>query len=176
MYLEEKTIKREHIYDGKIISVRVENVQLPDGSFSNREIVDHKGGVGIIAVTPEKKILMVRQYRKPMEKEIVEIPAGKLEVGEEPLECARRELKEETGYESEDMELINEFYTAPGFCNEKVYIYHAKDLVYTGAELDQGEFLNLEEYNLEDIDTLINSVEDAKTIIALYYLKSKLGE
>ena len=98
MIYEEKTIESKKVFEGKIIDVRVETVEFPDGRTAYRELVDHPGGVGIIAVTPEGKIPLVKQYRKPFEKTMYEIPAGKLDKGEEPLKCGKRELQEETGY------------------------------------------------------------------------------
>lgn len=171
--LEEKTIRSKKIYDGKILSLRVDRVKLPDGSESNREIVDHSGGVAVVAVTEDDEILTVRQYRKAMEKSLLELPAGKLEVGEDPLDCANRELEEETGYRAKSMERIAEFYTAPGFCSEKVYIYYAEELEFVGSNLDEGEFLEVEKYKLTELESLIGKLEDGKTIIGLMHLLKK---
>lgn len=176
MDFTEKTIDSKRIYDGKILSLRVDTVELPDKTRSKRELVEHSGGVAVVAITAEKELLLVRQYRKAMEKELLELPAGKLDQGEPALDCALRELREETGYEAQSMELVASFYTAPGFCNEKVYIYQAGGLQYRGMDLDEGEFLELERVSIDSIDQIIGKVEDAKTLIALYYLKSKLGE
>jgi ADP-ribose pyrophosphatase len=126
MNLEEKTIKTEKIFEGRIITVQVDEVELPNGKTSTRELVKHPGAVAVIAVTDEEKIVMVEQYRKPLEKEIVEIPAGKLEKGEDPAECAKRELEEETGYGCTNLELLTSFYTSPGFADELVHVYLAK--------------------------------------------------
>jgi ADP-ribose pyrophosphatase len=116
--LEEKTIHTEKIFSGKIVTLEVQEVELPNGKTSKREIIKHPGAVAVLAVTNENKLVMVEQYRKPLERAIVEIPAGKLEKGEEPAVCARRELEEETGYECESLELLVSFYTSPGFADE----------------------------------------------------------
>jgi ADP-ribose pyrophosphatase len=167
--LEEKTIESREIYDGKILSLRVDTVRLPDGSESKREIVEHSGGVAVVAITESNEILMVRQYRKAMEKNLLELPAGKLEVGEDPIECAKRELEEETGYRANSIREISGFYTAPGFCSEKVYVYLAKELEFIGARLDDGEFLEVEKYKLSEVEELLGQLEDAKSIIGLLY-------
>lgn len=167
---EEKTIDSKEIYDGKILKLRLDTVELPDGSNSKREIVEHSGGVAVVAVTDSGELLMVRQYRKAMEKELLELPAGKLEAGEDPLECAERELREETGYKAGSMELVSEFYTAPGFCSEKVYVYTAKELEFVGEELDEGEFLEVEKYGIEELGRLLPELQDAKSVIGVMHL------
>ena len=110
MVFEEKTMKSERIYEGKILNLRVDTVELPDKKYSKREIVEHPGAVAIIAITKDKKLVMVKQYRKAVEDFLWEIPAGKLEVNEEPKETAIRELREETGYEAKKLSYITEFY------------------------------------------------------------------
>jgi len=173
--LEEKTLKSEHIFSGRIIQVQVDEVELPNGKTSTRELVKHPGAVAIIAVTDDNKIVMVEQYRKPLEKTIVEIPAGKLEKGEEPSLCAKRELEEETGYECQSLELISSFYTSPGFADEIIHVYLAKGLSKkeNAAGLDEDEFVNLMEVTLEEAQVLIEEQQifDAKTIFAVQYLQ-----
>jgi len=173
--LEEKTLKSEHIFSGRIIQVQVDEVELPNGKTSTRELVKHPGAVAIIAVTDDNKIVMVEQYRKPLEKTIVEIPAGKLEKGEEPSLCAKRELEEETGYDCQSLELISSFYTSPGFADEIIHVYLAKGLSKkeNAAGLDEDEFVNLMEITLEEAQTLIEEqrIFDAKTIFAVQYLQ-----
>jgi ADP-ribose pyrophosphatase len=173
--LEEKTIKSEEIFSGKIVSLHLQEVELPNGKTSKREIIKHPGAVAIIAVTNENKIIMVEQYRKALERVIVEIPAGKLEKGEEPASCARRELEEETGYECESLELLTSFYTSPGFADEIVHVYLAKGLTKkeNSAALDEDEFVNLEELTLEEALQYVKEqkIYDAKTIYAVQYLQ-----
>lgn len=173
--LEEKTISTEEIFKGKIISLQVEDVELPNGKTSKREIVKHPGAVAVIAVTDEGKIVLVEQYRKAMERTLVEIPAGKLEKGEDPAECARRELEEETGYECKEMEWLVSFYTSPGFADEIVHLYVAKGLSQKedAAGLDEDEFVNVEEVTLEEAIAYVKEkkIYDAKTAYAIQYLQ-----
>jgi len=176
-HLYEKTLHSETIYEGRIIDVRVEDVQLPNGKQSKRELIDHPGAVAIIAQTPDDKILAVRQYRKALGKAIVEIPAGKLEQGEEPELTAVRELEEETGYTCEKLEKVISFYTSPGFANELVHLYVAKGLTKKGEQAaDEDEFLDLLHLSIEEMEEMVDSQEihDAKTAYAIMYLKMKL--
>ncbi|WP_312092400.1 NUDIX hydrolase [Niallia sp.] len=173
--LEEKTLKTEHIYSGRIIQVQVDEVELPNGKTSTRELVKHPGAVAVIAITDDNKLVMVEQFRKPLEKVIVEIPAGKLEKGEEPALCARRELEEETGYDCESLELVSSFYTSPGFADEIIHVYVAKGLTKKedAAGLDEDEFVNVLEITLEEALQLIKEqrIFDAKTIFGVQYLQ-----
>jgi ADP-ribose pyrophosphatase len=173
--LEEKTLKSEEIFSGKVISLHLQDVELPNGKQSKREIIKHPGAVAIIALTDDNKIVLVEQYRKALERTIVEIPAGKLEKGEEPALCARRELEEETGYECESLELLTSFYTSPGFADEIIHVFLAKGLTKkeNPAALDEDEFVNLEELTLEEALQYVKEqkIYDAKTIYAVQYLQ-----
>lgn len=173
--LEEKTIQSQEIFTGKVISLYLEDVKLPNGKTSKREIIKHPGAVAILAITDENKIVMVEQYRKALERVLVEIPAGKLERGEEPSACARRELEEETGYECISLELLNSFYTSPGFADEIVHVYVAKGLSKkeNAASLDEDEFVNQLELTLDEVLQYIDNqkIYDAKTIFAVQYLQ-----
>ncbi|MBO0960859.1 NUDIX hydrolase [Neobacillus sp. MM2021_6] len=173
--LEEKTLHSEEIFSGKIISLHLQDVELPNGKQAKREIIKHPGAVAILAITDDNKVVMVEQYRKALERIIVEIPAGKLEKGEEPALCARRELEEETGYECESLELLTSFYTSPGFADEIVHVYLAKGLTKkeNAAALDEDEFVNLEELTLEEAEQYVKEqkIYDAKTIFAVQYLQ-----
>jgi len=169
---EEKTIKRETIFEGKIISLHVDEVKLPNGNTSTREIVEHPGAVAVIAITDEDKMIMVEQFRKPLERSLVEIPAGKLEKGEDPIECAKRELGEETGYTCEQIEHVTSFYTSPGFSDELLHIFLAKGLKKNShLHLDDDEFVNLLEVSYEEVQQLIKEqkIYDAKSIYAVQY-------
>lgn len=172
---EEKTLNSETIYQGKIIDLQVDEVQLPNGKTSKRELIKHPGAVAVIALTPEGKIVMVEQYRKALEKSIVEIPAGKLEPGEEPIITAARELEEETGYGCETLEHLISFYTSPGFADELVHLYIAKDItrIEEARELDEDEFVDLIEVTMEEALGLIKEkrIYDAKTAYAVQYLQ-----
>jgi ADP-ribose pyrophosphatase len=173
--LEEKTLHSEEIFSGKVISLHLQDVELPNGKQSKREIIKHPGAVAILAITDDKKVVMVEQFRKALERTIVEIPAGKLEKGEEPALCARRELEEETGYECESLELLTSFYTSPGFADEIVHVYLATGLTKkeNSAALDEDEFVNLEELTLEEAQQYVQEqkIFDAKTIFAVQYLQ-----
>jgi ADP-ribose pyrophosphatase len=172
--LTEKTIRKEQIYKGKIIDLYVEEVELPNKKIGKREIVKHPGAVAILAVTDEGKILMVEQFRKPLEKTIIEIPAGKLEKGEDPLECAKRELLEETGYSCEKMKSIGSFYTSPGFADELIYLYFTDSLVRKGAQMtDEDEFLNVMEVSVDEAREMVNDkrIHDAKTAYSVMYME-----
>ncbi|MCY8167826.1 ADP-ribose pyrophosphatase [Bacillus spizizenii] len=175
--LEEKTISKEQIFSGKVIDLYVEDVELPNGKTSKREIVKHPGAVAILAVTDEGKIIMVKQFRKPLERAIVEIPAGKLEKGEEPEYTALRELEEETGYTAKKLAKITAFYTSPGFADEIVHVFLAEELsvLEEKRELDEDEFVEVMEVTLEDALKLVESREvyDAKTAYAIQYLQLK---
>ncbi|GEN56729.1 ADP-ribose diphosphatase [Halolactibacillus alkaliphilus] len=172
---EEKTIKTKEIFNGKIIKVSVDDVRLPNGETSIRELVKHQGAVAVIAVTEDKRFIMVEQYRKPLEKALVEVPAGKLEPNEAPEVTAIRELEEETGFTTEHLEYVTSFYTTPGFCDELIYLYYTDKLIPLTEEkaLDEDEFLECQSYTMAELDDLIKRerIHDLKTMYAVQYLK-----
>ncbi len=178
MLFEEKTMKSEKIYDGKIVNLRVDTVELPDKKYSKREIVEHPGAVGIIAITNDEKLVMVKQFRKPVEKFTLEIPAGKLEVNEEPRETAIRELKEETGYTANKFEYAFELYSSPGITNEKIQLFIATGLEKGATKLDEGEFIEIEEILLSDLARKLKRGEilDSKTVIAINVAREYIEE
>jgi ADP-ribose pyrophosphatase len=173
--LKEKTINSRSIFSGKVISLQVDEVELPNGKTSQREIVKHPGAVAIIPFTQDDKIVVVRQFRKPLEKEIFEIPAGKLEPGEEPGHCALRELEEETGYITKNLTLVTSFYTSPGFADELIYIYEANELEEGKFQPDEDEFVEKLHITLEEGLRLLEDekIHDAKTVFALQYWQNK---
>ncbi len=172
--LSENIVDSKMIFEGKILNLRVDDVELSDGSFSKREIVEHGGAVAVVALTPEKEILMVRQFRSAIGKEIVEIPAGLIEKDEDPAKTAIRELEEETGYIAEKIEKICSYHPSAGFSDEIIHLYFATDLVEGNMNLDDGEFLEVERYSIDDIDRLISESCDSKTLIGLQYLSSQI--
>lgn len=176
-HLREKTLSSKEIYKGNIIKVSLDEVELPNGHTSKREIVRHPGAVAIIALTDDKKLLLVRQYRKPLDMIIYEIPAGKLEPGEKPFDCVQRELEEETGYKSDSIKHLQSFYTSPGFADEIVHVYYTDRLekLENSAGLDDDEFLDLLEVTLDEAGKLIeeSKIYDAKTVYAVQYLQLK---
>lgn len=173
---EEKTIHTENIYDGKVVKLQVDDVMLPDGNTSKRELIEHSGAVGVIPITKDHKIVFVEQYRKPLEKSLVEIPAGKLESGEKTAVTALRELEEETGYTASALEFVTSFYTSPGFADEIMYLYIAENLepVKNPTAGDDDEFIELIELTLEEAKQYVNEqrIHDAKTNYAILYLES----
>jgi ADP-ribose pyrophosphatase len=166
---EEITLSSEPIFTGKIISLQVDKVQLPNGQTATREIIKHPGAVAMLALL-ENKMIVVEQYRKPLERSQVEIPAGKLDPGENPLDAALRELEEETGYSSNSIRLISSFATSPGFADEIIHLYLAENLVKGEARPDEDEFLECEAITLEEAQQYIHEqrINDAKTILAVY--------
>ena len=175
---EEQTISSKSIYEGKIISLRVEDVKLPDGNLAKRELVKHPGAVAIIPITVEGKIVLVKQFRKALNRTLIEIPAGRIEIGEAPLVTAKRELEEETGYGTTEITYIQSFATSPGFADEVIHLYLAEELYHieNPAEGDEDEFIELVEVTIEEAEKLVISGEiyDAKTAFAILYAKFEL--
>lgn len=171
----EKTIRTEHIFSGKIISLQVDDVLLPNGKESKREIVKHPGAVAVVPITDEGKIVFVEQFRKPLERSIVEIPAGKIEENEDPEVTAVRELEEETGYTTDSLKYISSFYTSPGFANEIIHLYYTDQLKKIPNKIagDDDEFVQLIELTLEEAEQYVKEqkIFDAKTMYALLYVK-----
>ncbi len=172
MELKEETIASENVFSGKVFKVHVDQVKLSDGRISRREVVDHSGGVCIAAEDKNGCLLFVRQYRYPCKKIMLELPAGKLEQGEEPLACAERELREETGAKGKHFIYLGKIYGSPGFCNEAIHLYYTKIEAVGENELDDGEFLEVESIPVEKAVkmALEGNIEDAKTVIALLRL------
>ncbi|TES52823.1 NUDIX hydrolase [Halalkalibacterium halodurans] len=170
---EEKTIKTTPVFSGRIIDLQVDEVELPNGKTSTRELVKHPGAVAVIPVTEDGKLVLVRQFRKALEKEILEIPAGKLEKGEDPLVCAERELEEETGYAAKQLTFLRSFYTSPGFADEIIYLYLAEQLIEGVAHTDEDEFVEVVEVTLDEALQYIENerIHDAKTVFAVQYLQ-----
>ena len=176
MEFYEKQIETKTVYEGLIVNVRSDIAELQNGKRVRREVVEHPGGVGIIPVTHDNKILMVRQYRYPMEEELLEIPAGKLGKGEEPLGCAVRELSEETGCTAGRIVDLGAVYPSPGFCKETLYLYLALDLQRGDMHLDEDELLSVEAVSLDElVDRIMaNELPDAKTVIGILKAKKYL--
>lgn len=172
----ERTIKSDKLYQGKMINLRIDTVELPDQKYSKREIIEHPGAVAVIPVTEENEIVMVRQYRKSVEQYLLEVPAGKLEIGEEPLECAGRELLEETGYKSDSIEFLFKIFTSPGFNTEVISIFLAKNLTKDVAQPDEDEYIEVKKYAIDDLVKMIEIGEilDAKTISAILFIKDRI--
>ena len=169
MDFEEKTLSSKIVYDGKVITVIKDDVEVADGHKSFREVILHSGGVVVVALKDAETILLVKQYRYPLKEVVLELPAGKLEVGEDPDEACKRELEEETGYRASTWKSLGYINTTPGICTEKLYLYLASDLEFVGEHPDEGEIIKCYEYKLTDVFEMIQSgkINDAKTICAL---------
>ncbi len=170
MELIEKTLKEEYIYKGKIISVRRDEIELPNGHTGTREVVEHSGGVCVLPLTDKDEVIFVRQFRYPYKEVVLEIPAGKRDHGaESPLECGKRELKEEVGAEAGQYTALGELYPSPGYCGEIIYMYLATQLSYGDATPDEDEFLNVEKIPFSQALNMVLSgeIKDAKTQTAL---------
>ena len=168
MAFEEKTLKTEYLYNGKIINLKKEEVMLPNGKTAFRELVEHSGGSAILC-EKDGKILLVRQFRAPYKKEILEIPAGKVNPGEDPEETAIRELEEEGGVKAEKVEKMFDVYPSPGYTEEIIRIYRAINVSDSKMNLDDDEFLDGNWYDKETLKTMIKNgeIKDGKTLIAL---------
>lgn len=168
----EKKLKSTSIYDGHIIKVSVDEVELEDGNTAIREVVHHNGGVGILAIL-DHKILLVRQYRYAQSTYTLEIPAGKIEVGEDPYLTGMREIEEETGYKTTSMTLFSKAFPTPGYCTEILYLYEANDLIKVDHPLqgDEDEFIEVVKMDINEAyqHVLDLKIMDAKTIIAIMY-------
>ena len=169
MKYDEKTVAENYIYRGKILSLRCDDAILPNGKPCKREIVEHSGGAAVLAKT-ERGIALVRQFRYAYHEEIYEIPAGKLNQGEDPMEAAARELSEETGLIAKRLKPLTVLYPTPGYTNEKIYIYEAEGLEKGNEHLDDGEFLDVEYFSQEEVLSMIKDgrIKDAKTIAAMF--------
>lgn len=166
MSLREKTLSTNRIYDGKIVSLRVDTVELPDGRISQREVVEHKGAVAIVPLLDHDTLVVIRQFRQPAGEVLIEIPAGTLGNNEDPDDCARRELAEEIGYEPGTLTKMFKSYLAPGYSSEMLHTYLATDLRPCPTGRDEDEFMEIVQIGLDEAVDLIRSgeIKDAKTI------------
>ena len=172
----EQTVRKNYIYEGKILKLRRDDARLPDGRPCVREIIEHSGGACVLYVK-EGKVLLVRQYRYAYGESLYELPAGKLEIGEDPKNAALRELEEEAGVLAEELKLLFVMYPTPGYTNEKIYIYQAVSGKETAISPDEDEFLDVEYLPLDKVKTMLKNgdIRDGKTIVALqaYLLNGK---
>ncbi|WMC92906.1 NUDIX hydrolase [Kineothrix sp. MB12-C1] len=173
---EFKRLNRELVYRGTIVDFYKDTIQVPNGNIVKWDFIGHKGAAAVIPVKEDGKLLMVRQYRNALERYTLEIPAGGLNGPEEPTkDAAARELEEETGYRSKDLELLLTIRTTVAFCNEKIDIYVAHNLIESKQHLDEDEFIHVEAYSVEELCEMIYSgkIEDSKTISAIMTYKDK---
>ncbi len=174
---EEKTVSTETIYKGKIITVELDDVILPDGKPAKRELVRHPGAVAVIPITEDGKLVLVEQYRKALGRAMVEVPAGKLEPGEAPEITARRELEEETGYACGELVHVTTFATSPGFADETIHVFAARELrkVDNPAAGDEDEFVEIHEVPLGEAEEMLRDgrIFDAKTAFSILWAKGE---
>ncbi len=165
----EKTISEEVIYKGRVVELLTLKVELPDGKVAEREVILHHGGAGVLAIDAEDNCHMVEQFRTAVGQVLLEIPAGKLEKGEDPKACALRELEEETGYKAAHIRFLGDFIPTPGYDSEVLYLYLATELSPGTVNLDEGEFLSSHKRPFAELleMTLKGEIKDAKTAIAI---------
>ena len=176
--LYERTEKVNGIYNGRVLTMHVDDVLLCNDQKANRECVDHPGGVAVIGVTDDDMVVLVRQFRYPYKETIYEIPAGKLEKGEDPFEAGKREFKEETGRVAEEYISLGEIYPSPGYTNEIIRLYAAKNITFEEQNLDDDEFLQVCQISFDELIRRIMSgeIKDAKTIAAAFKLKELMNK
>lgn len=178
MELTEKKISRKVIYEGKIINVYNDTVLLPNGKETHRELVEHHGGVCVAALTDEGNLLFVRQFRYPYGRVLLELPAGKLEKGEDPLSAGMRELEEECGVVAEKVFPMGTVYPTVAYCTEIIHLFLAQGLSKTRQHLDNGEFLSVEEISLKEAVKLVmnGEISDSKTVALILKTEKLLAE
>ncbi|MCR4926127.1 MAG: NUDIX hydrolase [Clostridiales bacterium] len=169
MDLKETLVEKNYVFEGRVIKVCNDTYKLPNGENAKREIVEHNGGVCVVALTDKDEVLFVRQFRCPYGEILLEIPAGKLEKGEDPFESGKRELKEETGATAENYIDLGKFYPSPGYCGETISMYYATGLSFGEQNLDDDEFLKVEKIPLEKaVEMILNGeIRDGKTQAAI---------
>ena len=172
MNLKEEILKDTLIYKGNFLELRNLEVKLPNGKSHNRDIVKHPGACAVIAFLDEENVILVEQFRLALNKNILEIPAGKINSKESIEECAKRELKEETGYIAKNLKYLGSIVTAPGFCDEIIYLYKATNLILDSKNEDEDEFTNVKIMNINKVKEGIKSGEiiDGKTVSIFSYL------
>lgn len=177
MELIEKTLSSETIFDGRILHVRRDTVRLPDGGEAFREVVDHPGGVAVLPLDADGCVTLVRQFRYPFQRVLLELPAGKLEKGEDHRACGLRELEEETGMTAGEFTYLGGLYLSPGYSSEVLHLYLARELRQGTSHPDEGEFLNVEKMPFQELldRVMAGEIHDAKTVAAVLKTKVYLG-
>ena len=172
--MQEKTMKTNTVYSGRIINILKDEIILPNGNQSDREVVEHSGGVCVLPLTDDDTVIMVKQFRYPFKEALLELPAGKREPDEDPLECGKRELLEETGYSAKKFDYLGKLYPTPAYCTEVIHMYLARELSKGKNNLDPDEFLEVVEFPFDKVIDMIfrNEIPDAKTQFAM--LKTKV--
>ena len=169
MDFTEKPLKQDYLYRGKIVNLRVDNAELPDGTTALREVIEHPGGVCVAALTDKEELLFVEQFRYPYMETVLELPAGKLEYGEDPFEAGKRELLEETGAAAKNYRDLGKLYPTPGYCGEIIHMYLAENLTFSEQHLDEDEFLEVRRIPLAEAFQMVmrNEIRDSKTQVGI---------
>jgi ADP-ribose pyrophosphatase len=178
MDLKETCLDSTVVYDGGFIKVLKDNVRLPDGSISTREHITHPGAVAVLAILDSANLIMERQFRYPPQREFIELPAGKIDPGEDILITAQRELLEETGYVAREWTHLSTMWPCIGYANERMEYFLARGLTHQGSQLDDGEFLEVFELSVDDAMKWIREgkINDSKTVLGLFWLEKMLKE
>lgn len=178
LHLIETKVSSERVFDGKLLHVRRDTVRLPDGKLATREHIVHPGAVLVVPVLPDGHLVVERQYRYPLDRVFVEFPAGKLDPGETRLDCARRELREEAGYEAATWTPLATIHTLVSYTNETIDLFVAEGLTHVGAALDEGEFVEIVSTSLDDMLSALDrgEITDAKTVAALLLYARRAGK
>jgi ADP-ribose pyrophosphatase len=173
---ETAVLSHQEVYRGKIVTLHVDTIRQESGTTTIREVVLHPGGVTAVPVLEDGRILLIRQFRYPIGKFILELPAGKLDSGQSPIDTVARELEEEIGYSARTLSYQTTFYTTPGICNESIHLFIAKDLIQSTQRLEEGEHITLEAYSLEECLKKIETgeINDAKTILGIFWYHRKM--
>jgi ADP-ribose pyrophosphatase len=176
---ETAVLSHQEIYRGKIVSLHVDTIRQKSGKTTLREVVLHPGGVAAVPILDDGRILLIRQFRYPIGKFILELPAGKLDSGQPPLDTVAREIEEETGHYARTLSYETTFYTTPGICNESIHLFIARDLIPSTQRLEEGGHITLEAYTLEECLKKIatEEINDGKTILGIlwYQMRSEIG-
>ena len=164
-----RRVASRSIYRGKVLSLDVDEVEEPGGVHTTREVVRHSGSVAVVAVQDDGRIVLVRQYRYPVDDSLWELPAGRLDAGESPEQAAQRELQEEIGHRAGDLRRIAFFYTTPGFCDEAMHVFRATGLLASPAKGDEDERIEVQAFALDDLRAMIDrgEIREGKTLVAL---------
>jgi ADP-ribose pyrophosphatase len=175
---EANLVRRQQIYEGKVVDLEVDTIELPSGKNAIREVVKHPGGVVAIPILDDGKLILIRQFRYPLKKFILELPAGKLDSGLSPMDTICHEIEEETGFHAASVKEELSFYTSPGFCNEIIHFFVAKGLTPVAQRLEEGEHITVEFYTMEDCLRMIEegAIADAKTILGILWYHHKQSE
>ena len=173
----ERTVARKDVYDGRVVQLHVDEVELANGKRTTREVAEHADAVVVLPIDESGRALLVRQYRYPIAQDLLEAPAGGIDAGEDPEEAAQRELQEEIGFRAGNLESLGGFWTAPGFCTEFMYAFLAMDLSPSVLEADDDEAITVERHDLDSIRAMIGDgrIVDAKTIAAYWMALDRLG-